>query len=83
MLVTNLKADGVTDEEMHDSLAKFMDRYGVPMMLAKEYRDEPAIVALFAERGVYLMTPDEKAALDAGTLTLPEVLAAKKRQARP
>lgn len=79
-LVTNLKADGVTDQEMHDSLAAWMDRYGVPAMLAQEYREEPAIVALFAERGVYLMTAEEKAGLDAGTLTLSEVIAAKKRE---
>jgi hypothetical protein len=82
-LVANLKADNVSDQEMHDSLAAWMDQRGVPMMLAEEYRDEPAIVRLFAERGVYLMTPEEKAGLDAETLTLAEVIAAKKREPKP
>lgn len=81
-LVTNLRADAVSDQEMHDSLAAWMDRHGVPMMLAEEYRDEPVIVALFAERGVWLMTPDEKAAVEAGTLSVADVVAARK-QVRP
>lgn len=73
-LVTNLKANNVTDQEMHDSLAAWMDKRGVPVRLAEEYRNEPAILALFAERGVRVMTAEQKAGLDAGTLTMRDIL---------
>lgn len=72
--VAKLKADGASDQKIHDTMSLWMDRNGVPMMVAEEYRDEPPIVALFAERGVYLMSPEQKARLDAGTASLDDVL---------
>lgn len=72
--VAKLKAGAADDQTIYDTLAAFMDRHGVPAMLAQEYRDEPAIVRLFAERGVHLLTEDDRAALDAGTKTVSDVL---------
>lgn len=69
-----LKAVGADDQTMHDALAEFMDKHGVPMMLAEEFRDVPAIVALFAERGVRVMTAQQSAGLAAGTLTMSDIL---------
>lgn len=40
-------------------LAATMDVVGVPMLSALKYRDDPAIVALFAERGVTLRPESE------------------------
>lgn len=37
-------------------LAATMDQVGVPMMSLERYRDDEAIVALFAERGVRFVT---------------------------
>jgi hypothetical protein len=50
-----LRAEGVDDATKHDVLAALMDHIGVPMMCAEEYRNDPAIRALFAERGVTLL----------------------------
>lgn len=73
--VACLKAQGADDQTTHDTLAEFMDRNGAPVMLLEEYRNEPVIVALFAERGQRLMTAEQKAGLDAGTLTLSDITA--------
>lgn len=71
--VAKLKADGADDLTIHDTLAAFMDKHGVPIMMLQEFRSEPVVVALFAERGQRLMTPEQKAGLDAGTLTLSDI----------
>jgi hypothetical protein len=71
--VAKLKAAGADDQKLHDTLAAFMDQHGVPVFLLEDFRDEPVIVALFAERGQRLLTPEQKAGLDAGTLTLSEI----------
>lgn len=73
--VACLKAQGADDQTIRDTLAEFMDRNGVPIMLLEEFRDEPVIVALFAERGQRLLTPEQLAGLDAGTLTLSDITA--------
>jgi hypothetical protein len=64
--VAKLKAANADDQTVHDTLAAFMDQHGVPVFLLEDFRDEPVIVALFAERGQRLMTPEQKAGLDAG-----------------
>lgn len=71
--VAKLKAAGADDQKLHDTLAAFMDQHGVPVFLLEDFRDEPVIVALFAERGQRLLTPEQKAGLDAGTLTLSDI----------
>lgn len=43
-------------------LAATMDVVGVPMMSIERYRDDQAIVALFGERGVRFVEPDEDGA---------------------
>lgn len=43
-------------------LAATMDEVGVPMMSLERYRDDPAIVALFAERGVRFVTDTDGSA---------------------
>ncbi|MFI5891961.1 hypothetical protein ACIA5D_17810 [Actinoplanes sp. NPDC051513] len=40
-------------------LAAWMDHEGVPMMSAERYRHDPVIRALFAERGVTLLDPED------------------------
>ena len=50
-----LIAGGVDDQTKHDVLAALMDHIGVPALVVKRYRNDPAIVALFAERGVTLI----------------------------
>lgn len=71
--VAKLKAANADDQKVHDTLAAFMDQHGVPVFLLEDFRDEPVLVALFAERGQRLLTPEQKAGLDAGTLTLSEI----------
>lgn len=53
----------VDDQTKHDVLAALMDHLGVPALLLENYRDDPAIVALFAERGVRFATPEEAEAV--------------------
>lgn len=60
-LADQLIADGADDRTKHDRLAAMMDRVGVPMMSLQRYRDDPAIVALFAERGVRFASQEEMA----------------------
>lgn len=57
-------ADALVAGRMRDNtkravLAAWMDCEGVPMMSLERYRDDPAIVALFAERGVRFVTPED------------------------
>lgn len=47
----------VPDRVKRHILAATMDVVGVPMLSVQRYRDDPAIVALFAERGVRIV-PD-------------------------
>jgi len=42
-------------------LAATMDVVGVPMLSVKRYRNDPAIVALFASRGVTIVADAEAA----------------------
>jgi hypothetical protein len=55
--------EAVDDQTMHDVLAALMDHIGVPALLLENYRRYPAIVALFAERGVRFATPEEAEAV--------------------
>lgn len=61
-IADELVRQNADDQTKHDVLAAVMDRVGVPMMSLQRYRDDAAIVALFAERGVRFVTPEEKAA---------------------
>jgi hypothetical protein len=54
-----LLAEGADERTQHDVLAAVMDRIGVPARMLERYREQPAIVALFAERGVRFATPEE------------------------
>lgn len=56
-----IKVDA-SDRIKHDVLAATMDKVGVPFMSFERYIEDPAIVALFNERGVRVMTDEEKAA---------------------
>jgi len=56
-VANELIANKVDDATKHDVLAALMDHVGVPMVSVQQYRQDPAIVALFAERGVRLL-PD-------------------------
>lgn len=47
---------GAPDRVKTRILAATMDQVGVPMMSLERYRDDKAIVALFAERGVRFVT---------------------------
>ena len=55
---------GARDLTKRAVLVAWMDNEGVPMMSAERYRNDPAIRALFAERGVTLTdkTPPEDGA---------------------
>ena len=46
---------GASDRIKTHILAATMDVVGVPMLSVKRYRNDPAIVALFASRGVTLV----------------------------
>jgi hypothetical protein len=48
-------AGDVDDATMKHVLGALMDRIGVPMMQLEPWKHEPAIVELFAERGVTLV----------------------------
>lgn len=54
-----LVAGGMRDNTKRTVLAAWMDCEGVPMMSLERYRDDPAIVALFAERGVRFVTHED------------------------
>jgi hypothetical protein len=51
----------VSDRVKTHILAATMDVVGVPMLSVKRYRDDAAIVALFAERGVRIVPPTDGA----------------------
>jgi hypothetical protein len=53
-VAVGLIADGADDSMLHDVLAALMDHIGVPMLMLPQYAHIPAIVSLFAERGVTL-----------------------------
>jgi len=53
---------GASDRIKTHILAATMDVVGVPMLSVKRYRDDPAIVALFASRGVRILAPNEDGA---------------------
>lgn len=50
---------GASDRIKRHILAATMDVIGVPMLSVLKYRDDAAIVALFAERGVALRPEGE------------------------
>jgi hypothetical protein len=50
---------GASDRIKTHILAATMDVVGVPMLSVKRYKDDAAIVALFASRGVRILGPDE------------------------
>jgi hypothetical protein len=58
-IADGLVVEDADDATLHDVLGALMDHIGVPMMLAQHYAHVPAIVALFAERGVTLRQPEE------------------------
>src|SRR5439155_11827286 len=62
VLADRLIAEGADGQTKHDQLAAMMDRVGVPVMSLERYRDDPAIVGLFAERGVRIASQEEMAA---------------------
>lgn len=52
-----LVAVGAADRIKTHILAATMDVVGVPMLSLSRYRQDPAIVALFAQRGVRFIDP--------------------------
>lgn len=53
---------GASDRLKTHILAATMDVVGVPMLSVKRYRNDPAIVALFASRGVRIVEDTPKGA---------------------